>query len=1682
MSKNKKNRYNPLDREAAMSQKRQLVKAIKKTLKQVSKKFLSAINKQLIWLLRTIFGTPRRRGSANAGFLLPTVAMVTLVVVLLTTAILFRSFERSKNASNVRVNEAVLNAATPAIDRARAKLDALLEDPTLPRGIPSDNALYDAIKKDKYRLGDETRLKLALEINGISGFQTGDINNNGTPADPSDDFVNEDETLKTAWKYAVDTDNNGKKDTFTLYGIFFRTPPRNSAGEFTRERKALDARTPPMDNDSSNQQCNASGFSSLVGNSSWYKLNSGNLGKSFFVYTVNVPITNLGTLDNTQYETYKGNKSVVALEFQQDRSRVPLANNAVFFENDLEVIVGNTELLLNGRVHTNGNFLVGAINSGGNITFRQVSSKTSCFYNQENGQISVGGNVGNGSLTQTDTQGVTVDLYTGFGNAITTATINSSHKSTDADGGGSIGFNDAAYNQRIAAMKTTAIALCTTCNSATTGSALKTAVAASGYPADVKTNVKAKVQDADDSTTAKNILYDEIEIYLRNRTRRVPFAEIADATGAGATTGYTAIDATLQPQASWREPLNSSNQFTGATTIAVNTSKLEATQPNLQKREGVQTKLGDRVFAGNNLPALWLKDSKYVGSEGEQPIVNSSGTAINWTRYGSEPPARWRNTQIQAVADLGLSDRNGFWEENAAANPINDLDNVGGVRIVTGAGIYVDSSSISVPNPTTGPFYPRSVRSFLPVPSTGDDTVVWPDTMPMSSPGDTRKGDLLMRATAVYHYKVDYGTDQEPIACVSSYYDPSNENTAKNIVNQDGGYGVDPTNGRSNNGVVYNYPTNGRGAFFTANKTSLQLQANLKFPNGRWVNKPLQDALAKIGAGTTVPSSGLQLADYSAIDAALCAVSILTTPNGFVTTPTDQPKHGAIKEAAFLDAREVKQLSTSGSPTTYNLDLEQRQPLEIRVTDIDLSSSAGIATTAITSNEYLLPYSGIIYATRDDGLPDASDTSSQSELLSPTDFRLDSTRRPNGIRLINGGTLARTSANTYNAKEKGLILVTNLPAYIKGDFNLHRTSTTATTQIEEFTEVEPTVNFYNRSTFNTNFACRAGRTGCPTTGGDLWRPATIIADSMTLLSGSFVDGVRRFADYDLNNNTGITVEDGLSPRPAPLSTFLATLDSRRLKRLKNGFWENSYATSSFWTGQNSGNGNPRTVSGISLGSYLVNGVTPIQRRVTGQPLYVMEMCRKLLVSECGPGDWVVGFDVNGDSDLDDTVSLDLNGDGDTLDPGESSLDLNGDGDTLDPGESPLTEKNLKTYHLGKAILAAASSGTTSIDADWWNTNPYGTATTGSKKIRERLGSGDTGSDRLSLQGGLTTDRLYPRRVAFARDNSNNLVASSAGIYKPMGVGCPLDTTGSAYTNNGCTYGTNYGLRDTTNTIFSLWFRTTNSTTNPGDIDQVRYANDKPLFYFPPIDGPDADTDPDLDGQPFLVPVLEIHDANSNPDNLRTDAVAVASGDDFKSNWLQQATNTIFNATFAVGNSPGRTDEVSSGLQNYVRFLENWNGKTARISGSFIQLKRSSFSTAPIAPIFTNRQANATASKDYNLSLFDYSLDTYPTLNVNGLLPFYFAPNRKWGFDVGLLSEQPDLFAQRFTAPPTGRPNEFFREIGRDDTWVKTLLCAGEASNQTGVPTTGVTVTYANAVPDEYRQGCPSASAIPSDSL
>jgi hypothetical protein len=1537
------------------------------------------------------------------------VAMVALVVVLLTTAILFRSFERSKNASNVRVNEASLNAAAPAIDRASAKLEQLLNDPSLPRSTPTDIALYDVIKSNrKYDFGDETRLKVAYDIN------SGGITTNPT-------ILENDETVSTAWKFPIDTDNNGKFDTYTLYAIYFRSPTRDNTNKFNRSRNPLEARTPPMDKSQVGGACaDAVGTSaSLVGDSSWYK-SGGTLAKSFYVYTVNIPIDSLGSLPTSQYEPKKGNTGFSALEYQQDRERIPVNSKAVWFENDLEITPGSN-LDLNGAVHTNGNLLAGGQYSGVAITFRQVSSKNSCFYEQENAKITIGGNIGTGNVSQTtNNQPLTIDLFQGYKVNPTSLTIGGTgDKSTTANGGRDLGHNDAAYNKRINKMKEEALALCLGCSTKTTVAALKTGVEGiARYPKEIKDNFEYRVDPPNivtDVPTAYKILSEEVELYLRNRTRRVPYAIVTnpiptdtEALAPYASGNVFSGSGEIEVPPEWRE-ITTSN-----TGLTLNLDKLPGTEPEQQKEDGKENYTGDRVLAGNNLPAYWKNDSgDYVtGDKARHPV--DSGTT-KWNKPAAPKDiARTRASQIQPQLNLGVTERNDFWEQKAAEDvtAANPLANVGGLRVITGAGIYVDDDGVTRSGET--PVYSRNARSFLPAPQTifppstttpglagldenfvhtgttpvpagqmappsqfrdtgteVSNIVVLPDSMPMTAPNETRTGDLLMRATAVYHYKSSTAvTDETPIACVSSYYDPTNAITAQNANSLPWN---NASGGRSNNGIAYNFP--GRTISSIA-LNILKRQARLVFPNGRIANEPLRVAMQKYTSNGN-NFNNFTMADYSAVDTALCAISILNsaTPNSGTIA------HGRIREASFLDAREVKALQNETSYRTsvnqgqYDLDLEQRQPLEVRVTEIDLGY---LASTTYAISEYLLPKSGILYITRDDALPDLSyktvdptASTDEEKLFSQTDYKLDPTRRPSGIRLINGSTLARggTNSGTYDPSEKGLIFVSNLPVYVKGNFNLHRT-TVGGAEIEEFSDT--TNSFYNQATPNNNFACRPGRTGCPTTGGDLWRPSTIIADAITLLSDTFQDGFRNHGDYDLRNNA-------ISLPGADLV--------------------NNFVTSANWADSN---GYPNTnSSNYFKTSYLANGVTPIQRRANFNE-YLMEVCIRVPASTCTDNDWYIRPPVTGITPL--RVS-------DIIANGTVALDITG------------------THQAGTTAQPAAPQ----------------------------------------YQG-------YIRRVAFDRASNNNLKDASGNEITASGaLPVPLGISGTGGTVQRFPYNTFNTTRPRLVTNRSaLWFRTTSNAALITNIANANYTADSPLFIQGPL--------PSGTQQPQLVPVLQIYSplGSPNPSNSN-DLDEGAKTPGIQRQWVQAVTsNTTFNTGLVSGNSPSRPDEESAGLGNFVRFLEFWGGDgttqhTARIRGNFIQFKRNTYATAPFASVL-RATASTTASTSNNLSWFDYAYNAYWTNKglPEGTLAYYTPPRRDWGFDIALLSQLPDLFAQRFTVPPSAPPAEFFREVSRDDQWVKALLCAKEKPS-------GATATYSIfAVPGKYRSNanCPTTNSYP----
>jgi len=1659
-------------------------------------------------------------------------------------------------ARNVRVNQQVLAAATPAIDRAKAKIEYMLGDGKTTTSTPSDAELYRMMSaydatNDFYTFKGEQRLILRASLRAGSNIPNPNDDPKGQLLIGSP--ARENEALNTAWRYGVDTNNDGFKDTFTLYGIYFRTP----RATVPRSRKSLDARTPPMDAGTLNPACTQGEgtVASLVGDSGWER-KSGRFQKSFFVYTANVPITAQDITANgllaTEYKAFQGTPSVSALEYQQDQSRIPLSNNAVVYEDDLDISPG-PPLNINGRILTNSNLLVSALGGDRQIKLFQVSSQTSCFYDRENSKIVVAGNVINGTASSALTNAVEVHLFKKSGeaapNAGTLLAIDTTNQSVDAQNSLRVMYNNEAYSARLNAVV----------------EAQKTAdTSGNNDPVEV-----IQAQNPPKSQTRDQALED----YFKARLRKVPFAEVPPGTP---NNGVDPADVpiiqdngvnSLRPKPDWSLPTTGTaaqGSLYGTAPragIDIPPNQLLSRNPALPLPGESEENLGERVIVGNNLPEKRWDDIKKDFVSDEQKVSGAT-----WTDGGE----RTRTPQVTKLADVGATDRgngtgevppttippyrDGFWERTAAETPKTFLDSVGGMRVITGAGVYDRTNSFLPPprwidagagtlksGPASGTVFTANNTYDDPATSTVVEQypVVWPDSMPMSplgpgsevydnvnggwkkwvlppgtgdivaqadgtglppavtSPvGETpatafkfAKGDLRMRATAVYHY-ANNGYDpialaadqvatpgkqpqQTPVACISSYYDPSNASTAKNILGLTNISGEPALGGLqqaigSNNGIVYGPPTlrltpatsNPPNAFglLTGGEPILEAQANLVFPDGRFANGPLRTALQ-------VPDDQRTLAQKAAIDSTNCSLQIL---EGSLGAPLIPIPDGAIQEVAFLNSREVKAIDrddpitgvneafTLSSPLSppaqaakltgnYNQPLEERQPLEIRATQLDLRALRGGGP--LPAGEWLLPNSGIIYASRDDALPDRSDRSPNTTATeldeptnkrkSPTDNRLDPTRKPNGIVLINGDQLFRGSGTapitpgSINdiVREKGLTLVSNLPAYIKGNFNLHGTipppapggpPTTTPVPVEEFNALVTTPgwgNFYDRTSdnngLNPNFACRAGDPRLPNCqNGDFWRPANVLTDSLTLLSSNYRFGFRNEGDFDLRNNAGA-----------------AAVWPRR----QQGFFNNNFVTNGLSSGAFSTNGifvGTAGAAGAALtdatytapftnplftSSYFNNFVTPVQRR-GNFPEYVMETCTKLPMAACTDADWFVN-----------------------------------------PLAAPAAQRR-------------ASDPTLTV---------YTSPPTDPAQAAAAI-----------FQAGSTVDppvaalQRFPRRVAFQRNpdpaNPTNFTLLNTAPLQPLGIGAApgpaiAPGVGAARDNSLWFAGGGVGSVsfDTTAPYVVNNPTVTTATVTPpdttdganvevprlGPISQPANSEIGPTSPAPPI--PLTPPPPFNGSQPLLLPVPQIQTVS---------AAAAAPGPGMprgttnvrNTAWISQAVNTTFNLLIGAGDTPSRTldagftsGDFNGGLQNLPRFLESWNngGLATNIRGSFIQQGRSAFSTAPYLQILPAAAPLA--------SLFQLQRPTGPPLlpsltitnryNTDaggGSIAYFSPPLRNWGFDVGLLSQSPDLFTQKFTTPSTNtQPAEYFREVGRDDEWVTTLMCGVVAPDQ-----------------------------------
>lgn len=356
---------------------RKLVKAVQRLFKQIWKLYRSLTKAFVIWLLRSVFLMGRRRShTLAAGFVLPTTVFLILVVTLTTGALSYRAFSNSSRVIGNVQSKAIYNAATPAIDRARAKLDFLFgRDPRLPGGVPGEEFVISMMLNNEVGIGpDATKApRLTGAFPGatlddpytLTGEQRVDINGGG---------------VDNAWIYTDSATGN-----LIIYSINMSTPD-GALGPYellnlSESQKANGGttggpyvRTGPLSN-SEAVNCPSNGGGIEKG---WYedKISTAILRKRFQVDAFVVNPNNLGAGNPPNLST---------LEFIQDRKLDRGNKWGAWFKNDMELHAG-VRMNWNGAMHSEGNIMIG------NSTFKAylISSPKSCvFLPESNSEISV---------------------------------------------------------------------------------------------------------------------------------------------------------------------------------------------------------------------------------------------------------------------------------------------------------------------------------------------------------------------------------------------------------------------------------------------------------------------------------------------------------------------------------------------------------------------------------------------------------------------------------------------------------------------------------------------------------------------------------------------------------------------------------------------------------------------------------------------------------------------------------------------------------------------------------------------------------------------------------------------------------------------------------------------------------------------------------------------------------------------------------------------------------------------------------------------------------------------------------------------------------------------------------------------------------------------------------------------
>ncbi len=128
--------------------------------------------------------------------------------------------------------------------------------------------------------------------------------------------------------------------------------------------------------------------------------------------------------------------------------------------------------------------------------------------------------------------------------------------------------------------------------------------------------------------------------------------------------------------------------------------------------------------------------------------------------------------------------------------------------------------------------------------------------------------------------------------------------------------------------------------------------------------------------------------------------------------------------------------------------------------------------------------------------------------------------------------------------------------------------------------------------------------------------------------------------------------------------------------------------------------------------------------------------------------------------------------------------------------------------------------------------------------------------------------------------------------------------------------------------------------------------------------------------------------------------------------------TSINAVIVSGIVPSRGGQSYGGLHNFPRFIEGW--KKLFISGSLLQLNFSNYATGPF-------------DKD------SWEPGAAPN-SGNEWISYYGAPQRFWGYDVGLQYAPAGPVSERFITISNQR-SEFYKELPIQDAYIQRLRCA-----------------------------------------